>query len=285
MSSQASGSSLSGSQRIAQAAEVGVPAHDLPSTVVVERRVNIEGSLNFRELGGIVVDGGAIRSGVLFRSDHLNDLTPNGLASLTDLGLRRVFDFRLPAEQERQPSKLPEGMEVTNLATGDLAIAEAMVAKIPAMLSGQEPIAPATFWDDNYVDMLNRSSSMFTDLVRGLAIDDGVPALFHCTGGKDRTGMAAMLILATLGASDNDIIDDFLATNVWRTPLRLPHWKPQFEASGITTAQAMPILGVTRSGISAAVSELRRQGGAPAYLEAHGVTKKELAQLRDNLVG
>jgi protein-tyrosine phosphatase len=274
----------SSSLLIAQAAGVGVPTHDLPSAVAVERRIEIDGSLNFRELGGIAVSGGTIRNGVLFRSDHLNDVTPAGLSALTDLGLQRVFDFRLPLEQERQPSKLPAGLPVTNLATGDLAVAEAMVAKIPAMLTGQEPIAPATFWDENYVEMLNRSASMFTDLVRGLASTDGVPALFHCTGGKDRTGMAAMIILQALGASDEDIIDDFLATNVWRTPMRLPYWKPQFESSGITTAQAMPILGVTRSGITAALHELHRQGGAQAYLRANGVTGLELEQLYDNLV-
>jgi protein-tyrosine phosphatase len=263
-----------------QARAAGVPSHDLPIHVHPERLLPLEGSLNFRELGGIAVEGGVVRSGVLFRSDHLNELTDTDRQTVSELTLRGVYDFRLPLEQERQPSKLPEGIPTQLLSTGDMAQSEAMVTMIPLMLTGQEPIAPATWWDDNYIDMLTRARPMFVALMQGLAQDDGVPALYHCTGGKDRTGLATMIILDLLGASRDDIIDDFLATNVFRTPRRLPHWQPQFEAAGISAADALPILGVTRSGIITALGELERLGGAERYLLDAGMTIEELNRFR-----
>jgi protein-tyrosine phosphatase len=275
---------LTTDELLARAADAGVPLPDLPGSIHPERFVDIAGMLNFRQLGGIEVTGGHMRSGVLFRSDHLNEVRPDGEKSLAALGLRQVFDFRLPIERERQPSKLPAELPVETLATGDMSTAEDMVAKIPNMLTGVEPIAPADWWDNNYVDMLTRAQPMFVALTIGLARPDAVPALFHCTGGKDRTGMAAMILLQTFGADDEAIIDDFLATNVYRTPLRLPHWKPQFEAAGITQAQAMPILGVTRTGVTTALAELKRLGGGEEYLRSGGMTTEHLQQLRTNLV-
>ncbi len=270
-----------------RAVVAGVPLEDLPRLAGVEsalhRFVAVEGTLNFRDLGGISLGASTVRAGALFRSDHLNETTQAGRHTIAQLGLRRVYDFRLPLEQERQPSQLPAGLPVTNLATGDLSSAEAMVTLIPKMLTGAEPIAPATWWDENYVDMLSRAKDMFVTLARGLGGTAGVPALFHCTGGKDRTGMASMVLLKLLGANDDVIIDDFLATNIFRTPLRLPHWEPQFEAAGITKAQAMPILGVTRSGIEAALRELTRLGGAERYCRDGGLSPAEIAQLRTNL--
>ncbi len=275
---------LTEAELLTRARTAGVPEADLPLTVATDRYVDVDGMLNFRQLGGVQVDGGFVRRNVLFRSDHLHEVSPQGLATLGSLGLQHVYDFRLPLERERQPSKLPDGTPVSHLATGDLAQAEEMVSKIPNMLTGVEPIAPADWWDDNYVDMLSRAKDMFVLLTRGLAQPGGVPALFHCTGGKDRTGMAAMIVLHTFGADDQTITDDFLATNVFRTPRRLPHWEPQFERAGITKAQAMPILGVTRSGIEAGLRELKRLGGGEQYLRSGGITTDELAQLRLNLV-
>jgi protein-tyrosine phosphatase len=284
MNAHSSSQILSASELLERARTAGVPSTDLPTSVAVDRYIGISGTHNFRELGGIAVaDGSVVKSGVLFRSDHLNEVTDLGLTELEALNLHRVYDFRLPLEQTKQPSRLPAGVPVTHLATGDLSAAEAMVTLIPKMLSGAEPIAPATWWDDNYVDMLSRAKDMFVTLSKGLASPDGVPAMFHCTGGKDRTGMASMVLLQTLGASDEDIVDDFLATNVFRTPVRLPHWQPQFESAGITQAQAMPILGVTRSGIESALRELKRLGGAEQYLRDGGMSNAELAQLRANL--
>ncbi len=269
---------------LARAQAIGVPVGDLPASAEPDRFVPIDGTLNFRQLGGIAVHGGTIKRGVLFRSDHLSEVTDAGLEAVQELGLRHVYDFRLPVERARQPSRLPDGVPVSHVATGDVAVAEDMVARIPNMLSGLEPIAPASWWDDNYVDMLERATPMFTAVVNGIGSSDGVPALFHCTGGKDRTGLAAMLLLHTLGASEADIIDDFLATNLYRTPGRLPYWETHFVSAGITHQQAMPILGVTRSGIVAALREINRRGGAEQYFLDAGVSADVLARLRRNLV-
>jgi protein-tyrosine phosphatase len=275
------------------ALNVGIPAHDLPKHLDLTRSVAIDGTLNVRDLGGLTtMTGQTIRRGVLFRSDHLNEVTDVGLDQMRSLNLRYVYDFRLPVERERQPSNLPNNVRVELLATGDLSAAESMIAQIPAMLTGAQPIAPATWWDDNYVDMLERSHPMFSGLVRALTnstdsvfSQPGTSAVFHCTGGKDRTGMASALILDALGVHHETIIDDFLMTNVYRTPARLPHWAPQFTAAGIAVGEALPILGVTRSGITTALAHITKRGGAEAYLLDGGVTPEGIDRLRSVMLG
>jgi protein-tyrosine phosphatase len=270
------------------ALEVGIPVHDLPIHFDLSRSVEIDGTLNVRDLGGLVTTSGrAIKRGVLLRSDHLNEVTDLGLDQLKALNLRYVYDFRLPVERERQPSNLPDNVKVELLATGDLSVAESMIAQIPAMLTGAQPIAPSTWWDENYVDMFERAHPMFSGLISALTdstdsvfSNPGTSAMFHCTGGKDRTGMASALILDLLGVDHQTIIDDFLMTNVTRTPARLPHWSPQFTAAGIAVADALPILGVTRSGITTALAHITKRGGAAAYLLDGGVEPERIDRLR-----
>ncbi len=272
---------------------IGIPAHDLPRRFDATRSVAIEGTMNVRDVGGLVTMSGAtVTRGVLFRSDHLNEVTDAGVEHMRSLNLRYVYDFRLPIERERQPSRLPDNVRVDLLATGDLSAAESMIAQIPAMLTGAQPIAPATWWDDNYVDMLERAHPMFSGLICALTDSTdsvcskpGTSAMFHCTGGKDRTGMATAIILDVLGVEHDSIIDDFLMTNVMRTPGRLPHWAPQLAAAGIAVQDALPILGVTRSGITTALAHLTKQGGAEAYLLDSGVTTEHLERLRAVMLG
>ena len=80
--------------------------------------VPLEGTLNFRDLGGYPAAGGVTRWGVLFRSDRLNALSDADVAHLGDLGLKTVCDFRYDREVDEDPSRLPVGATVVRLAVG-----------------------------------------------------------------------------------------------------------------------------------------------------------------------
>lgn len=88
----------------------------------------------------------------------------------------------------------------------------------------------------------------YKELFRALEAGE-TPVLFHCSAGKDRTGVAAMLILLALGASDKTIAEDFEKTNIWRRP----SWKP----SGPSTLRRSPLTLPGRTSTSACSASTR----------------------------
>ena len=275
-----------------RARQVGIPDADLPGEAPhPQRRLPLEGGLNFRDLGGYpTADGGSTRWGVLYRSDHLNTLTDTDVRLLDGLGLKRVHDLRLQKERDRQPSRLPEGVEVRHLAAMDLGMDETMVDVVQDVLAGRRPLPPPTFWDDNYEDMVERARPMFSALIDSITTDDdgigaGVPSLFHCTGGKDRTGLAGVLLLELAGVDRAVAIDDFLLTNLYRTPVRAEALRQQLSEVGVDVADALPILGVTRSAMERALSVIDdRHGGVERYVVSSGARPDAAAALRRVLV-
>lgn len=272
-----------------RARRVGIPEADLPrQSPHPQRRLPLEGGLNFRDMGGYpTTDGGTTRWGVLYRSDHLNTLTDGDVAHLDSLGLQRVHDFRLQKERDRQPSRLPDGVEVRHLAAVDLGLDETMVDVVQDVLAGRRPLPPPTFWDDNYEDMVERARPMFSALINSITDDDGsgIPSLFHCTGGKDRTGLAGVLVLELAGVDRATAIDDFLLTNMYRTPVRAEALREQLAAVGVSVADALPILGVTRSAIERALSSIDgRHGGVEAYTVGSGARPDARDAIRRVLV-
>jgi protein-tyrosine phosphatase len=275
-----------------RARRVGIAEADLPRRLPhPDRRLPLEGGLNFRDLGGYPTqDGSVTRWGTLFRSDHLNTLTDADLADIAALGLQRVHDFRLQKERDRQPSRLPDGEaapEVRHLGAADLGVDETMVDVVIDMLSGKRELPAPTYWDDNYDDMVERSRPMFCALITSIGEDEGagLPSLFHCTGGKDRTGLAGVIVLELLGVDRETAIDDFLLTNLYRTPVRAEALAAQLEAVGITVPAALPILGVTRSAIERALAAIDdRHGGVERYVVDGGCDPQAVRNLRRLLV-
>ena len=271
------------------AVAAGVPADDLPvADPAPWRRLPLEGAYNFRDVGGYnTLDGGVVRTGLVYRSDHLNQLTDNDLETIAALGLRRVHDFRLDKEVERQPSRLPANLKVLRLATTDMENGEAatMVDVIVDILNGRRPLPPPTFWVENYAEMLVSGRPMFVELFRSLATADALPALFHCTGGKDRTGIAGMLLHLVLGVSEADALDDFALTNLYRTWVRLDALRDGLVAAGVDIASAVPIIGVERDAMVQTIAHVRvNYGGPENYLIEGGLDLEALARLRTVLV-
>lgn len=266
----------------------GIDAADLPSRPpAFERRLVLDGNFNFRDAGGYVgLDGRTMPRGVIFRSDHLAELTDADLASIERLGLRVAHDFRIDSERERQPSRtigrIPRTIE---LATADLSSTdETVIDVVRDMLAGLRPLPEADFWETNYLDMLEAAHRMLVAYVRSVSDESNVPALHHCTGGKDRTGISTALLHRLLGVSDDDIVDDFLLTNLYRTPYRVEALREGFLARGIDPLSAIPILGVTRRPIERVLETWDATGGAEAYALAGGLTVAELDQLRTHLL-
>lgn len=175
----------------------------------VERIINLRGAYNFRDLGGYAArDGRRIKWRTVFRSDDLNDLNMKDRALLAGMGLKTVVDFRDPIEQKGSPDRLPESVE----------------RYIAAPVEAGRVLCGVKNWGDNdnksvgimltaYQAMINDFQDAFRQLFRLLEDAGNTPLLFHCVVGKDRTGLAAALFLASLGVDKETIWEDYLLSN------------------------------------------------------------------------
>jgi protein-tyrosine phosphatase len=276
---------LSPTELLAAARSAGLPDRDLPTDpeLLVGRRIVLDGAYNVRDLGGYRTADGEHETvwRTVLRSDHLHTLTDTDVAALSGLSIERIHDFRLEKERERQPSRRFEpAPEVVLLNVGDAGTDEAAVDVVLDILAGRRPLPPGTFWDEGYLDMIERARPMFVALIASLA-DGPAPSMFHCTGGKDRTGISAALFLELLGVSRDVAMDDFLATNVFRTPVRAVALRDQLAGVGVNVVDALPILGVCRSALQAAWDRIDSEyGGSEEYLVRGGLDPSAPARLR-----
>jgi protein-tyrosine phosphatase len=155
-----------------------------------DRSLGLTGATNFRDLGGYVGrDGRPLRWRRLFRSDHMGALTDADLAQLATLGLARSFDFRGVDERAAMPNRLP------GVQQHPLSIEPTVVQSLQLMRQSGQALTVAVVAAEMhtlYRSMINDQSQRFAELFEHLLQND-VPTVFHCTAGKDRTGLAAAL--------------------------------------------------------------------------------------------
>ena len=168
-----------------------------------ERRIGLSGPVNFRDLGGYdTVDGQRVRWRRLFRSDSLSPVTADDARLLTEeLGLLAVVDLRSGGELE-------EG-------GGGLADVALHYHHVPLFDDvGAIPVEPSDrVLHELYARMLSDSAGRIAEALAAIASEAAEhPTVFHCTAGKDRTGIVAALVLALLGVSNDDIVADYALT-------------------------------------------------------------------------
>jgi len=264
---------------------VSVAPHDGGSAVIVaERRVPFAGVTNFRDLGGYpAAGGGRTRWGRIFRSDGLHMLAAGEMADYGSLGLRAVYDLRGDAERERHPDPF-HSVHLPLLSA--VAAPQAAPQRPSGASSRQDAAWGEQHLRDLYRGMLEHAGPLFGRLLRGLAAPGGLPAVFHCTGGKDRTGTSAALVLELLGVPREHVLDDYVLTSRYR---RREHQGESYEsllASGMPPEAAAGVLGAPRWAMAETLSELdQAYGGVEAYLLGPaGVPAGTLERLRELLV-
>lgn len=246
-----------------------------------ERRISLEGAVNFRDLGGYATrTGGTTRWGRVFRSDSLTDLTEADHSRLRDLGIRAVFDFRLPDERGPKPNRLPEDGSIQEhylpfQPEGVLV----MLEHVNAGRWGAAEIEPHV--RGLYREFPTTAPDAYRTLLDHILEGESLPLVFHCTSGKDRTGLMAAIILLALDVPRETIVADYRLTNQYRKDI-VGHL-----VSGGITRETMEMLTAARPGyIEAAFDGMEDEfGSTDAYLEkALGLTEAERARLKDLLV-
>ena len=203
--------------------------------MVVDPRVLIA-SANLRDLGGLAtIDGQRVRAGRLFRSGHLSELDRAEAAILGGLGLRTIIDLRRPSEVADFPtpdldgvdrlwmSVSPEDSEfavAANLLFGEqperVDTAEDSGFAVAAnLLFGNQPeqVDIATMLEGYFRNTVTNRLDGYRPVFEAATDPDRQPLLFHCMGGKDRTGFVAGVLLRLLGVGQEEVMADYLLTN------------------------------------------------------------------------
>ncbi|MFD6896116.1 tyrosine-protein phosphatase [Rhodococcus sp. NPDC060086] len=249
---------------------------------------------NLRDIGGSASSfGGTIRTGVVFRSTDLSGVTDTDLDVLAALKITTVFDLRTVDERDQAPDRLPPGAKGVDLDVladkdeGSIAAAMGDIAADPVQAArGFGGGRGEQFLLETYRDLVTLSSAqrsyrrMYLDIAMG-----DVPALIHCTTGKDRTGWAAAALLMFAGATEEDVFGDYMLTNESLLPM-FEEMFVHFEKLGGDRSLLVPLLGVERKYLEAAIDEaLRRYGTIDEYFASGlGLDDDSLQALRTRMI-
>lgn len=170
---------------------------------------------NPRDLGGYVgADGRKIKDGLLLRTGMVSCITPEDAAFLQRYGVKTIIDLRSPAECLNQPDAAIEGIKDLHIpvSSRDRTKAGASLREL-AELYKADPLAGFKHMLGTYQRMVTaeHSQKAFHRILSFLAEAEG-GTIFHCSEGKDRTGMTAVLLLYLLGVDEETIRQDYLAS-------------------------------------------------------------------------
>lgn len=170
----------------------------------------MEGARNFRDVGGHpTTDGQMVRTGLVYRSDRLSSLTDGDMATFARLGIRTVIDFRPEIERELTGhNRMPDGVAYMTFAIGDAA----MAPQVRRALEHGDFTALPDLREGNRRLVRDFAGELGATL-RVIAEAANLPLVFHCIGGKDRTGITAVLLLSILGVPQDRVRADYIRSN------------------------------------------------------------------------
>jgi protein-tyrosine phosphatase len=222
-----------------------------------------------------------VRWGLVFRADALHGLSAGDLALYGQLGLTTVYDLRRDLEREELPNPVPSRqLTIISEPAGGQSVAIATAAERLTAADGERVLL------DLYLGLIDNAATQIGELFTGLAAPDGLPAVFHCHAGKDRTGIAAALLLEALGVEREAVLDDYELTARYR---RREHQDMSFQRlveAGMAPEAAAGVLSAPRWAMEQALADVDgRHGGVEAYLTGPaGLDAADLHTVRRRLV-
>lgn len=285
----ASSDSMSGQALSASSAPVAVKAA-VEAEVSHSRLLPLQGGRNFRDLGGYKTeDGKEVKWGKLYRSGVLANLTSGDYDYLREREIATIVDFRSSNERETEPTRWAAGNVIAMNWDYEMGNWEQEFAKVLSKPDfGKEDLVK--MMDQGYVGLVQQQTPHYRAMFQQMITHDE-PLLFHCTAGKDRTGIGAALILTALGVDRETVKKDYLLSNEYlknSDMLKLPADANEKEKRMFAFFSKLPedvrgvLAGVEASWLESAFAEMEREhGSVEGYIEhALDVDAKELALLR-----
>ncbi len=274
----------------------------IPTSVFAQQFLPVKGIVNARDLGGYtMLDGRIVESRRLLRAAHLADATDEDIRNLERLPVTAIIDFRKEQEKVGKVDREVPGARYTSLPVDPSGNAMATATEEEKKkFSGQKKfdvkkvIVFAAFNKkaqavarEMYPTLLfdPDCQQQFARFFRLVLETENGAVLFHCTQGKDRTGIASALLLAALGADRETIVADFDATNrvyekdVRKYSRRVKFWGGKEEEVGVVKA----FLGCNTENFIKALDRIDQEfGSLQAYLKGPiGLTDADIQTLRE----
>lgn len=246
------------------------------------------GACNFRDIGGLpTMDGGRMRTGAVFRSNHLSSVTDQDRVILDSLGIAAIFDLRTRLERERNPTSWSSPDTVTHaFRGGHKRRLIDMAQEFPPTRAGA-----LALMHQFYREMPRTMGHAFGEMIM-LMSAGATPCVVYCSAGKDRTGVAIAILLAALGVARGDIIADYVRSaslpgleadmaRAFATARDTEQVLEHYPADALSAA-----MDASPDYIEQALYAIDDQfGSVIGYLDANGVPAKAVLGLRAILLG
>lgn len=260
----------------------------IPHTVA-ERRLPLHGVANLRDIGGYKTeDGRQVRWGMIYRSGSVTPQGNDAQQYLEQLNIRLICDLRSEKEMIAHPDQPPQNPAPQQLHL-PMSAGDNDLDRLKTLLWRPEHLYK--FLADAYIDqVIEAGAGTFKQLLEHLAAPQSLPALIHCTAGKDRTGISIALVLSVLGVPRETIIADYSLSNYAYAQVRdfmqQKMENPLAAVLGVKIEDFMPMLTAHPDMLRHALAHIDTQyGSVEAYLtERVGLTPDTLQALRDALL-
>ena len=246
---------------------------------------------NLRDLGGYeTTDGATVVNGLIYRSNQLAKISPEDMEKIAQLGLKNDYDLRTEGERTPLPDELPPGvnniwLDVLKDATGSAPTN--LLALLQDPEQGNKELGDGKIeavFITSYRDFVSLPSAKtaYHELFRSIADQNKLPALFHCTTGKDRTGWAAAALLTLLDVPKETIMKDYLRSNDYILPL-YKEVIDSFVDGGGEPSIPQAIFGVKEEYLEASFGEMQNKYGTIEnyFSEGLDIDAKTQKVLRD----
>lgn len=239
------------------------------------RRFRLEHTGNLRDMGGYETEDGCVtRFGCLLRGGGIHHLTAEEWRRLTDYGVRTVLDLRSSAEIEMNADQVPDGVKWYHCPLQRSQIDN-------SDLSSSASKAFQGSLTQGYLDMVTENGDLLAAALKQLisGLEKGA-VLFHCTAGKDRTGVLASAVLSLCCVSAEDIVADYEVTHTYNRKI----FEAMLAMMGEEAAEQMrPYLSSLAETMEKQVENYRKLG-LEQHLERYGVTQEEIRTLKDKFL-
>jgi protein-tyrosine phosphatase len=242
-----------------------------------ERVIDLAGTYTLRDVGGYPTHNGRhTRWRVLFRSDSLHRLGPAEQATLLGLGLRTVIDLRYERELAEFPNVFATSDDVRYVNLPLVATTETEANQFRTEFPSLEVV---------YRRIVDTRGAQLASIFAALAEPGALPAVLHCTAGKDRTGVVIALLLRLTGVDPATIAADYTATEPRLAGEFMDDFRQRTTARGLDWAAYQHLLLCPPEFMLRLLAYVdETYGGIDAYLVQAGVTEQQLVLLRTALV-
>lgn len=220
--------------------------------ILSEKHLPMTGGFNFRDLGGTrTKDGHYVKWGKLFRTDDLSNLTSQDLNYLSYIPIESIVDFRAKEEIIKTPDRIPQS--VTNVY--ELSINPGNLSQDEFFSDKAKSTDFFNLMKDINLRLVSDSACInrYREFFKVLQDEENIPVLYHCTAGKDRTGMATALVYYALGVEEETIISDYLLSNTYL--------RDKYESIVKRYPQLSPVVSVDSAYLNAGLDKIKADYG------------------------